>query len=486
MDAVNSSEIVSDANEIDPIRMQCTAGKKYSETAQSVASNGTEECKKQRHWSELPSLPLERIYSFLRREDQFNMSLVCSKWSEGYGLPSVWKTFIFHLTKSQLSMDTCPVMKFVQRYSRMFRHVEVYHEFSRKKRFINTWCRHFIVFLQFLTSNSQLISVRFVGLSRLLRHIDNTTYDDIYRAIKNFLRSQNHLQRAEFYGYSFRIQEGVELLRILIQNNRKSLTHLVLKGFVLYDPMGQEQNSNFAQNLPILADLPSLTTFEIDYTLIFENMVARQCTALQTIKSCQTLVLSKIILEYENTMINIEDFRGLTSTDWQFLKMLSPNLQVELIIYTDALLRREVEFLIVPNMPITLLKYNLHRHEAFERRMITDELFRHLLACKTNDHLVSLNLWLWCPVQDLVSPFIPFLPACKKLKYLVINIHYPTNGLDLMEYWLNNRPEYLEKVNIYIWDIEDDEDYTTLKNLTSQYVSRLKLIGMNVEVEINY
>ncbi|GBN06164.1 hypothetical protein AVEN_99242-1 [Araneus ventricosus] len=247
--------------------------------------------------------------------------------------------------------------------------------------------------------------------------------------------------------------------------------------------MDEGHNSNFAQNLPTLADLPSLTTLETDYTLIFENMVAGQCTALQRVKNCQTLALSKIILEYEDRMIKMEDFRGLTSTDWQFLKMLSPNLQVELIIGTDSPSRREVEFFIVPNMPITLLEY---RYEAFEMRMEIDDLFRHLLACKTNDHLVSLFLWSWKPDQDLVSHFIPFLTACKKLRDLEISISYPTTFIDLMEYWLHNRPEYLENVFISILDIEDDEHYTTFKNLTSDYVSRLKLIGLNVQVEFDY
>ncbi|GBN46985.1 hypothetical protein AVEN_18392-1 [Araneus ventricosus] len=406
------------------------------------------------------------------------MSLVCSKWSEGYGLPSVWKTFIFDLTKSQLSMDTCPIMKFVLKYGCMFRHVKVYYEFTRN----GNW-RHFIEFLQILTNNSQLFSFEFRGLPYLLRHIDNPTYVNIYTVIVNFLGSQHHLKRVKFYGCYFGINEGVELLRKLFQHSRKSLTHLVLPGFVSYDPMGEGQNSNFAQTLPTLADLPILSTLEIDYTLIFENMVAGPCAALQRVKNFQTLALSKIILEYNYRIKKIEDFRGLTSTDWQILKRLSPNLQVELTIETHSPSLRVVEFFIVPNMPITLFEY---RYEAFEMGMEIDELFRHLLACKTNDHLVSLYLWSWKPDQDLVSHFIPFLTTCKKLRDLEISISYPTTFIDLMEYWLHNRPEYLENVFISILDIEDDEDYRTFKNLTSDYVSRLKLMGLNVQVETDY
>ncbi|GBL98426.1 hypothetical protein AVEN_187756-1 [Araneus ventricosus] len=180
----------------------------------------------------------------------------------------------------------------------------------------------------------------------------------------------------------------------------------------------------------------------------------------------------------------MEDFRWFNINRLAKSNTLSPNLQVELMLLEPVHSHAVDGILIVPNMPSYAA--GTYRYEAFEMRMEIDELFRHLLACKTNDHLISLDLFWYYTVQDLVSPFIPFLPACRKLKYLDISIRYPTNVIDLMEYWLDNRPEYLEKVNINIWDIEDDEDYTTLQNLTSEYVSRLELIGMNVEVEIDY
>ncbi|GBL85672.1 hypothetical protein AVEN_193130-1 [Araneus ventricosus] len=482
MDAGNTSEIVSDANAIDDTGMQYTTEKLDSETAQSIASNETDECEKQGQWSELPALPIEKIYSFLSRRDQVNMSLVCLKWSEGYSSPSVWKTFRFALKKSQLSKDTCPVMKFVQKYNSMFRHVKVSLDFSLKKRLIKTWCRHFIAFLQILTDNSQLISVEFQDLSHCFLKIDNTTFDDTCRAIANFLGSQHHLKRVEFRYCWFEFPEAVEILRKLTEKSRKSLTHLVIRKFVRYNPMKQEQDSIFTQNLPTLADLPSLTNLEIDYALIFENMVARQYTAPQTVKNCQTLVLSKIILDYQQEVPPIEDLRGLTSTDWRFLKMLCPNLQVELFITAYSPSRRELEFLIVPNIPITRLEY---KESAFDMEVETDVLFDLLLVCKTNDHLVSLRLLWDAPVQDLASPFIPFLLACNKLKYLELFTIYPTNVTDLMEYWLYNPPEYLEKVNIEIWEIPDEENYTILMNLTSEYVSRLELIGLNVKVFLN-
>ncbi|GBO28184.1 hypothetical protein AVEN_10991-1 [Araneus ventricosus] len=416
------------------------------------------------------------------------MSLVSRNWSEGFGLPPGCETFKFSLTKSQLSMHTCPVMEFVHKYSSMFLHVEIeYIHRSKEENLIKRWCWHFIEFLQILTSNSQLISVQFLNLSECFEHIDTATYANICGRIFLLLGSQHHLNRVEFRLCSFRFPEGVEILRKLTENSRESLTHLVLLEFISYEPMDNVilsfqdslviSLSTAAQNqLPSLVDFPSLTTLEIDYSFIFVNMVARHSTAIQTVQ----LVLSKIILHYDNKIMPI-DFRGLTSTDWRLLKTLCPDLQVEFIIHTDSPSRREVEFLIAPNMPITMLEYAC---ETFDMEMETGVLFDHLLACKNSDNLVFLKLLWASPIP--VSTLIPFLQACRNLKCLELSVQYSANGLDiLMQSLLENRPESLQKVLIHILEFED-EDYENWMRLASQYMSRLELEGLNAKVDSGF
>ncbi|GBO38682.1 hypothetical protein AVEN_157372-1 [Araneus ventricosus] len=155
-----------------------------------IASN--EECEKQRKWSELPFLPLEKIYSIQRREDQVKMSLVCRSWSEVYG-SSIWKTFRFALIGSQFTLDTCPVMKFARKYSSMFRHVEIENIWVQDCLMMN-WCRHLVEFLQILTINTQLTSIKFLYFANFLRRIDKPTYNNICREIVEFLASQRHLK----------------------------------------------------------------------------------------------------------------------------------------------------------------------------------------------------------------------------------------------------------------------------------------------------
>ncbi|GBN86320.1 hypothetical protein AVEN_188553-1, partial [Araneus ventricosus] len=357
------------------------------------------------------------IFSCIRKAfNQSNTSLDTSEWPEGFCSPSVCKEIIFELTETQLSMDTCPIMEIVQKYSSQFLHVEIYCIYSMETRLIKRWCRHFIVFLQILASNSKLISVKFLYLSNCFKHIDTPTYVDICRTIIHFLESQHRLKRVVFNICSFRFDEGVEILGKLTENSRESLTHLVLQEFIRYEPMDKVISSSHdsfvispstaAQKLPIiLIDFPSLTTLETDYSLILENIVACQSTAIQTIKNCGKLVLSNISIHYDYRLIPIEFFQGLTSTDWQFLKILCPDLQVELVIHTNLSSRRELEFLIVPNMPITRLTYLCDNSNI---EMDTYVLFGHLLACKTNDHLVSLSVGWEMPIPDLVHAFPPF------------------------------------------------------------------------------
>ncbi|GBO22552.1 hypothetical protein AVEN_37064-1 [Araneus ventricosus] len=414
------------------------------------------------------------------------MSVDTREWPLEFGSLSVCKEIIFSLTESQLLMDTCPIMEFVQKYSSQFLHVEIECIYSVEKRLIKRWYRHFIVFLQILTSNSQLISVKFLNLSNCFQHIETPTYVDICRTIIHFLESQHQLKRVEFRICSFRFNEGVELLGKLTENSSESLTNLMLRQFIGYDLKDKDISSSHdslvlspstsAQNLPILADFPNLTTLEIDYSLILENMIARQSTAIQTVRkfNCQTLIISKIKLCYSNATIPIEVFRGLTSTDWKFLKISCPDLEVELFIYTNSPSRREVELLILPNMPITRLTYLC---ETSDIEPETGVLFDRIPACKTNDHLVFLR-FNW-DLPDLCSTLIPFLQACKKLKCLELFLYYPANGIDLlMQSWLEDRPESLEKVRIDIVDVEEENHYANLMSLSSE----LKLSGLNVNL----
>ncbi|CAL1293900.1 unnamed protein product [Larinioides sclopetarius] len=458
----------------------------------STASNEKEEsyedqrieCEKQGKWSELPSLPLEKIYSYVRRQDQLNMSLVCRKWSEGFYSPSVWRTFRFELTKSQLLEDTCKLMKFVQKHSNLFRHVEIERTLVKKKKLKKNWRRRFAEFLQILTNSTQLISIKFENCGFLFWESETTTYNDVYKEIADFLGSQYHLQRVEFNVCNFYFKESAEILSKLIEGSRRSLKHLVLRGFTYYNSMDQEQISNVMQylssHLPTLADFPSLIILEIDYSLIFESIIAPLSNSIQTIKKSQTRGLSKIILNFHHGWMGIEEFRGLTSTDWQFLQKLCPDLKVEFNFIRSSLSWREVTFFILPNMPILSLKFMNNRTD-----LEVAELFNHLLACNTNGHLVTLHLDWGKRIQHLSSIFAPFLHACKKLKSLELFIKSTTNDINLLlNSWLENPHATLEKVIIYAsGDIHASDP--SLLNLISENVSRLKLMGLNIWLHLS-
>ncbi|GBL85981.1 hypothetical protein AVEN_89046-1 [Araneus ventricosus] len=101
------------------------------------------------------------------------MPLDTRNWPEGFGSNSVCKKIRLGLTESQLSMDTCPVMEFLQQYSSIFLQVEIECMKCKEMRLIKSWCRHFIIFLQILTSNSQLILDKFSNFSKYFKHIED-------------------------------------------------------------------------------------------------------------------------------------------------------------------------------------------------------------------------------------------------------------------------------------------------------------------------
>lgn len=45
------------------------------------------------HWSELPDLLLERIFSQLNIRERYYASLVCRSWFRAFHLPGVWSNF---------------------------------------------------------------------------------------------------------------------------------------------------------------------------------------------------------------------------------------------------------------------------------------------------------------------------------------------------------------------------------------------------------
>ncbi|GBM18936.1 hypothetical protein AVEN_1565-1 [Araneus ventricosus] len=451
------------------------------------SSHSMKKCDKQGQWAELPSLPLERIYSFLNRDNQINMSQVCRNWSEGFNSPSVWKTFKFSFTESQLSMDPCPKIKCAEKYSRMFRHVVIDCIKTVNEHLIETWCKRLIVFFDILTRNSQLISLK-VRWPEFFFILDTINCEEgLEKVIDRFVNSQQHLKRVEFYSCYFFFPIS-EFIKDMAKDHKEFPMHFVLRRFVdPIEPMdqgildaAQSQHVLLCQRSQMFQELP---TFQTDYLFIFESMSESQFAAINKLRKSQ---VSKMIFQCYGPIQS--HFRGLTSDSWRFLKQLYTDLQIELYFETDSQSRPEVEFFIVPDMPITQMDYRFTvckpEHSSI---MEIDALFSHLRACKTNDHLVSFNLAWILPIPDLASIFIPFLQDCTKLKCLQLFIIYPANGIDLLaRSWLENRPESLEKVVIDISDVGNEDNYRSLMNLVTKYVSLLKVIGLNLDVKLNY
>ncbi|GBM18984.1 hypothetical protein AVEN_1599-1 [Araneus ventricosus] len=443
-------------------------------------TDSTEESDTKVQWAELPSIPLEKVYSFLSRGDQINMSQVCRQWSEGFNSPAVWQNFRFSLTESELSMDHCPKIKCAEKYSRMFRHVEIDIVRNFDEHLIETWCRRLKVFLDILSGNSQLTSLKVRWPENFFLFNTMTCAKDLQNHIEGFVHDQkigsfeSEPKRVKigFHSYYF-FSPLAGLLNLWAEEKILEFPmHFVLRRFVNnIAPMDQE-NTAVSQDLHTLLCQKSeifrmLSNLQTEYSFIFERMPASQSADIDKLRSS---LPSKIILSCYGSIQ--QHHQGLESDSWRFLKQLYPDIQVEMYFETDSQSRREVEFFIVPDIPITQLEYSFSvcksEHSSI---MEIDALLNHLLTCKTNEHLVSLRLAWILPIPDLASTFIQFLQAFKKLKCLQIFIVYPANGIDrLLRSWLEIRPESLEKVFIDISDIGNEDNSSSLMNTVGEFI----------------
>ncbi|GBL57822.1 hypothetical protein AVEN_69456-1 [Araneus ventricosus] len=194
-------------------------------------------------------------------------------------------------------MDIFPEIKYGRKNSSMFRHVEIDYISETKQHLDVTWWKRLEIFLDILTTNWQLLPVKFRNLEWHISPLDSLIRDDIFRAICSLLESQHHLKQVEFHIRLFQFCEGVELLKNIKEHNRQSLLHLVLRAFV--KPMNLEQLLIVEQSLPTLVSqrFPRLLiTLETDYSLIFHSMLACQSAAIDTLNNCRMRVLSMIVL----------------------------------------------------------------------------------------------------------------------------------------------------------------------------------------------
>ncbi|GBL77331.1 hypothetical protein AVEN_41758-1 [Araneus ventricosus] len=88
-----------------------------------------------------------------------------------------------------------------------------------------------MVFLDILTSNSELISVKFRLFAFILLLDPTNCSEDTLGAIHNSLNSQHQLKRVEYYRCFYLFQD-IELIRVITSDFGEFSSHLVLRKFV--------------------------------------------------------------------------------------------------------------------------------------------------------------------------------------------------------------------------------------------------------------
>ncbi|XP_035219390.1 uncharacterized protein LOC118192506 [Stegodyphus dumicola] len=439
-------------------------------------------------WEDLPPLTLEKIYSYLSRNDQCRMSLVCSKWAKEFSSPSVWRNVRFFLPEYEYNAEIYPEVKFARRYGHMFRHIEIICKRVRTHLLGIIW-KQLKFFLQCLTFTVHLNSVSFTNMGNYFRHLDDYIHDDIFRDIVNFLSAQRNLKTVKFFNSHFDNFEAAEILKALCENNCGKLNCILLKGFVRDSPVNQIENHEI--DLSFMYDtLLNLYQFETDYSQIFERIIHAFSDRLDSLGWSRINntkgVLTSIKMNCEGS--RRAQFKGISSSIWKQMRKIFPQLKIDMHLNAGGHPQNAAEFFIRRDIPLRSLDF---RHEKYHAPNDVDIsfLFHHITASGSNKTLEELSIvWIF-PSMNLASEIIPFLLECPKLKILQLYISRPVVNLpNIFNSWEQNRPKSLETVYLTIANIQDPEEASALSGIADDYAPLLQVIGLNLfliaEVEI--
>ncbi|GFU06580.1 f-box domain-containing protein [Nephila pilipes] len=439
-----------------------------------------DEHEKKKKWSELPSLAIENIYSFLSRTDQSRMSLVCSRWANVYGSPCIWKTIKFYLPEHDYSAEIYPEVKFVRKYGSMFRHVEIICKRTRNQMLGIIW-RQLKLFLQGLMSQSQLESIKFINMGNYFRHLDDFIRSDVIRALNNFFESQGNLKNVVFHDSRFHKEEGMELLNSIYQFNKATLRKLVLRGFV-NDLDYNEVSNNYLLNLSTVCGMfATVQILEVDYCQILEDIL--RCFGEQISEGIHRIDKKKHHKPFVNMYcegMKYARYQGISPSCWKLFANTFPDPRIMVDITVHSHLRNEMGMFLIKEIPLKMLDFRYEKSYLSPRTDITT-LFNHFLYCNYHNHLEIVNILWMPPITDFAGAVVPFLQACKKIQIFHLHTQYTSNGIeDVLKAMLENHPVSLKSITLWFNSAINEEDEENLNVLSEQYYPLLEAQGIEI------
>ncbi|GFY76373.1 f-box domain-containing protein [Trichonephila inaurata madagascariensis] len=439
-----------------------------------------DEFENEKNWSDLPSLAIENIYSFLSRTDQSRMSLVCSRWANVYGSPCIWKTIKFYLPEHEYPSEVYPEVKFVRKYGSMFRHVEIICKRIRTHMLGIIW-KQLKFFLLGLVSNSQLVSIKFINMGNYFRHLDDFIRKDVLNSINSFFASQENLRTVVFEDSRLHKEEGMELLSSVYQSNKATLRKLKLRGFVNDSDHNEVSNSYLFKLSSVCGIISTVQNLEIDYTQIFEDIL--RCFVEQISAGIHQIDKNK----HHKPLVNMYceglrymRFQGISPACWKCFANVFPNPRVTVDITIHSNIRNEIGMFLIREMPLKTLDFRFEKTYSSPRVDITS-LFDHLLFCKYQDHLEMVNILWMPPIANLASAVIPFLQACKKIQIFHLHAQYISNEIeDILKAMLENHPASLKSITLWFNSAINEEDEYNLNALSEQYYPLLETQGIEI------
>ncbi|GBM83707.1 hypothetical protein AVEN_156143-1 [Araneus ventricosus] len=427
------------------------------------------------NWAELPSPAVENIYSFLSRTDQSRMSQVCSRWSNDFNSPRLWKTMKFYLPEYDYSSEIYPEVRFALKYAPMFLHVEIICKTVRSHLTSVIW-KQLTFFLKAMASSSQLTSIKFIDMGKYFHRVDYIIYADILKIIISFFNSQKNLKTVVFQDSHFSKEEGMELLKAILSDST-TVRNLTLRGFV-YEATSTVLSRQYTLNLTeVCCRITNVQSLEVEYTQIFEDVINNLFEML----SSGNYQLDKKKSSMTTLIIYSEDkaqtgFRGILPGTWKYLTNAFPDLKVKMDVTIHSHLTNEMEKFLVREMPLQTLDF---RFRKLSPRIDISSLLTYLQLCKYQNHLEVLNI-LWLPsIADFAGSVHSFVQSCNKIKTLHLHAERTPAGIEnVLKAFLENHPMSLNSITLWFNNLQEGEGVDNLTALSEKYYALFKSQGI--------
>ncbi|GBN04830.1 hypothetical protein AVEN_1916-1 [Araneus ventricosus] len=430
-------------------------------------------------WANLPSVAIENIFSFLPRLDQTNMSVVCSKWSKEFSSPGVWKKLQFYLPRRDYIGKTFPEIKFGKRYASMLRHVDIIVKSVKIEETDEIW-KQLKLFINILTYESQLTTIKFINLNNYLYRLSHEDKEYLLQVILHFFTTQKNLKSIVFVKCKFEQDYACKLLKAIFYSDNHTIKNLTLRGFINEDIFRLLSHENKLILTQVCHRMAKVNSIEVEYTQIFEEFI--NCIYEKII--CSEYQLHQMKSGMSNLNIYCDgkrhfEFRGIPPNIWTLLRRVFRELKVEVNIKIRNSPENEIPKFLAESMPLNSLNFEFKKMFTSSRVKI-NAVFSHISNMNLSENIENLRIIYKAPISSFSETVVPFIQSCRNVKEIDMYVSYcPSELENSFKKILENHPPRLNKITVSFDYFQRNQSVEKISGIIGEYYALLKQSGID-------